>query len=177
MHQRHTSRPAATNPTRCLPWLDDFAFFVQGQRQEAVEARDRCFGVFDQLGLQRSPGKGQPEPSHCLDDHLGFSIDSVRGEFGVIVRRARKLRTGALQLLTRAARHARRVPAKQLASFAGLAQSSYLALALARCWLRAPFDDLSRQLRWSGEVRLSKQSMADIRQFTCIAARYRRRPI
>ena len=71
---------------RSLPWLDDFAFFVQGLQREALLARDHCFGVFDELGLTRNPAKGQAESTHKLDDHLGFTIDSHLGQFEVTVR-------------------------------------------------------------------------------------------
>ena len=162
---------------RVLPWLDDFAFFMQGNHQQALAGRDNCFQVFEDLGLSRSPTKGQWEPSYRLKDHLGFSIDSHVGEFGVTVRRARKLRAGALSLLRHAADHARMVRARELAAFAGLAQSTHLAIALVRCWLRAPYNDLATKCRWSGWVRLSRQSLADVRQFVSIPSRHRRRPI
>jgi len=58
------------------------------------------------------------------------------------------------------------VRARDLGSFCGLAQASYLALPLARCWLRAPYDDLELRRGWSGETRLSRQSLSDIREFT-----------
>jgi hypothetical protein len=152
---------------RVLPWLDDFAFFAQRPSLAAAEqSRDFSYAVIDDLGLSRNLRKGQHEVSHRLDDHLGYLIDLERGQFGLTVRREAKLRSGATALLCRAARDRRLVPARQLASFAGLAQSSGLALRLARCWLRAPFDDLASARRWSGLARLSRQSMADIRQFT-----------
>ena len=166
---------ASPAPIRCLPWLDDFAFFVRGTQLEACSARDWCFEVFDRLGLARAPHKGQPEPSHRLEDHLGFIIDSMKGEFGVTVRRQRKLRKGALDLLHGAAGNARRVRVSELASFSGLAQSTYLALPLVRCWLRALYDNQGQRI--SGWTRLTRQSLADLRRFVSIPAHQRRRPI
>ena len=58
------------------------------------------------------------------------------------------------------------MPKRRLASLVGLAQSSDLALPLVRLWLRAPHDDLSSRPGWSGNVRLSRQSMEDLRQLT-----------
>ena len=101
-----------------------------------------------------------------MEDHLGYGIDSERGLFLLTARREAKLRAGATALLVRAARHSRLVRSRALAAFAGLAQSSTLALPLARCWLRAPYDDLATQRGWRGCVRLSRQSLADLRQFT-----------
>jgi hypothetical protein len=160
------SSPQQALATRVLPWLDDFAFFKQGSFEEASAARDFAFGTLEELGIQRHLSKGQPEPSHVLTDHLGFGIDSERGLFLLTERREAKLRASAGMLLQAAARERRLVRTRQLASFAGLAQSSGLALPLARCWLRAPFDDLSAHRGWSGSVRLSRQSLSDIQQFT-----------
>jgi hypothetical protein len=158
--------PTEGTRTRVLPWLDDFAFFRQGSQPDAVAARDSSFDLLIDLGITRNPTKGQAEPSHRLEDHLGFAIDSQLGQFQLTVRRELKLRTGALAILYHAARTARRVHSRTLAAFAGLAQSTYLALPLARCWLRSVFDDLATQQGWNGEVRLSRQSLADLRQFT-----------
>ena len=160
---------AGARPLRTLPWLDDFAFFDQcSSIDEARSRRDYSYSVFDALGVTRNAAKGQSEPSHRLDDHLGFSIDSLAGTFGVTTRRERKLRFGALTILREAARRGRTVPARALASFAGLAQSTSLAIALVRCWLRAPYDDLTAMSSWRGRVRLSRQSLSDIRQFTTL---------
>ena len=65
--------------------------------------------------------KGQAEPSHLLEDHLGYGIDTARGLFLLTARREAKLRLGATALLFRAARHHRLVRARELASvpFAG----------------------------------------------------------
>ena len=196
---------------RTLPWLDDFAFFHQAESQEeACVARDFTFSVLEELGLKRNEAKGQPEPSHVLRDHLGYCIDSVRGLFLLTVKRELKLRAQATDLLCRAARHRRLIPRRDLASFAGLAQSSVLAVPLGRCWLRSLYDDVggyeqslsatpmellggfasqlfqdhpsgpreayedacfgrqasSRRHWWSGLVRLSNQTISDLRRWT-----------
>ena len=158
--------PQASSGQRVLPWLDDFAFFIQGCMASARALRDFTFETFDGLGLTRNTTKGQPEPSHVLHDHLGFCIDTVRGLFLLTQRREAKLRAGAAALICRAARHRGLVRAHDLGSFCGLAQASYLALPLARCWLRAPYDDLELRRGWSGETRLSRQSLSDIKEFT-----------
>jgi hypothetical protein len=151
------------HPMRILPWLDDFAFFVQGSHSDAVAARDFAFGTLERLGILRNPRKGQAEPSHLLEDHLGYGIDSARGLFLLTARREAKLRLGATALLCRAARHERLVRSRELAAFTGLAQSSSLAVPLARCWLRSLYDDLATQRGWGGSVRLSRQTLVDLR--------------
>jgi len=167
-HATRLPAPRVPHPLRALPWLDDFMFMLQGSAsyEEALLARDFSFTTFDRLGVGRNVLKGQADPSHRLEDHLGFTIDSELGAFLLTERREKKLRLGALSLLSTASHHARRVPSRELASFAGLGSASALALPLARCWLRAPFDDLATQRGWKGGVRLSGQSLADIRQFT-----------
>ena len=125
-----------------LPWLDDFAFFKQGSRAEALAERDHVFATLEDLGLQRSRTKGQPEPSHMLTDHLGYGIDTERGLFLLTASREAKLRGQASALLGHAARHRRHVRTRALAGFAGLAQASSLAVPLARFWLRSVYDDI-----------------------------------
>ena len=84
-----------------LPWLDDFAFFLHGSRAQAVAARDHSFATLRLLGITRNVAKGQPEPSHFLEDHLGYGIDSERGLFLLTERREASLRSGAAALMAR----------------------------------------------------------------------------
>ena len=166
-------------PTRVRPWLDDFAFSLSGEEppthvtspsppSHVLRARDHTLEVFDQLGLRRHPTKGEVEPKMGLDDYLGFKVDTRRGLFLLTPRRVLKLRKTAHTILRLQASGARRVPARTLAAFQGLAQSSYLALPRARCWLRASYDDLAQMRSWRDSVRLSKQAVRDIREFTCL---------
>jgi hypothetical protein len=157
--------PSARAP-RVLPWLDDFAFFFTGPTAEAQAARDHSFSVFTDLGITRNERKGQPEPSTMLHDHLGYGIDSESMQFLLTEKRERKLRLGARALLSHSRRHHRLVSKRQLAAFAGLAQSSGLALRLVRLWLRAIYDAISSRAGWSGSVRLDRQAASDLLQFT-----------
>jgi hypothetical protein len=165
--QRRRQQLWSLQPTevgcRVLPWLDDFAFFKQGTHAKACAERDHVFGTLESLGLQRNVTKGQPEPSHFLEDHLGYGIDTARGLFLLTSKREVKLRSMASRLLSYAARHRRFVPTRELAGFAGLGQASALAVPMARFWLRSAYDDIAEQgHRWSGLTRLSRQTMADI---------------
>ncbi len=118
---------------RILAWLDDFDFFVSGSQEEAEAMRNFSFNALAALGIMRNATKGQPEPSTLLWDHLGFAIDSEQGLFLLTEEHERKLRLGAIHLLRTAAQDGRWAPARSIASFAGLAQSTHLALPLTRC--------------------------------------------
>jgi len=156
---------------RVLPWLDDFAFFKQGSHAEAEAERDHVFSTLGDLGLTRNETKGQAEVSHVLRDHLGYCIDTARGLFLLTVRREAALREGAYAILRRSAQNRRLVPTRELAAFAGLGQSSSLAVPLARFWLREVYTDIALcGHRWSGLTRLSAQALRDVREWTTLAS-------
>ena len=157
--------PHVSSRLRVRPWLDDIMCMYQGSHKEAIRARDFSWEVLERLGLRRQPMKGQPEPSRLLHDHLGYGVDSERGMFLLTVRRERKLRLAALEVLRCARTQRRLIGARQLASFGGLAQSTELALPLARLWLRALWDDLATKRGWTSHVRLSRQTLRDVRGF------------
>ena len=129
----------------------------------ACDARDWVWSVFERLGLKRNAQKGQPDPTQLLNDHLGYGIDSARGLFLLTAKREAGLAAQATELICRSARQRRLVCPRRLASFAGLAQSSYLALPLGRFMLRSLYDDLATRRDWRRGVRLSAQSLADLR--------------
>lgn len=171
--------PRAPNPPpKVMPWLDDFAFFLSGSLPQAKLARDFSFALLSLLGITRNATKGQPEPSTMLHDHLGYGIDSASMRFLLTAKRERKLRGMSSALLGEAARSSRLVPKRRLASLLGLAQSSDLALPLVRLWLRSPYDDVSSRAGWTGAVRLSHQSMRDLRHLTTLrSSRHVGKPI
>ena len=166
-------------PIGVRPWLDDFAFSIRGKKPPdhvlkpeppaaVLKARDHSLQVFHELGLMRHETKCELVPKMGLDAYLGFRIDTRRGLFLLTPKRVAKLKKSAHTVLRLQASGARRVPARTLAAFQGLAQSSYLALPRARCWLRSSYDDLSQMRSWRDSVRLTKQSVRDIRQFTTL---------
>jgi hypothetical protein len=162
--ERHRSgRRSSGSGVRCLPWLDDFWFGQSGSYEQACTARDFTHATLSRLGLQRNPAKGHHDPTQVLPDHLGFCIDSARGLFLLTARRMASLRASAADLLVHASRHRRLVSKRRLASFAGLAQSSTLAVPIGRFMLRAAYDDLSERRGWAGSVRLSQQTLSDLR--------------
>ena len=103
-----------------------------------------------------------------LNDHLGYGIDSAAMRFLLTTKRERKLRLVTSSLLRWAARSRRLVRKRELVSVLGLAQSSDLALPLVRLWLRAAWDDSSQIPGWSGCVRLSRQTIADLSLLTTL---------
>ena len=151
-----------------LPWLDDFLMSCRGPFADAIPARDLSFDTLSRCGVQRNVTKGQPEPSTMLHDHLGYGIDSAAMRFLLTTKRERKLRLVTSSLLRWAARSRRLVRKRELVSVLGLAQSSDLALPLVRLWLRAAWDDASQITGWSGCVRLSRQTIADLSLLTTL---------
>jgi len=150
---------------RTLPWLDDFAFFFKGDltREQARQERDNIFSLFRRLGLAIAPDKGVHDPTRVLPEHLGYQIDTERGLFLLTKRREKALVHGAHHLLHLMSTSQGWVPSRSLASFAGLAEASGLALPLGRFMLRALYDDLATRRGWGGKVLLSTQSRTDLR--------------
>ena len=169
---KHIRCPPDGEGTRTLPWLDDFAFFVRGDASysTACASRDAIHTLLGELGLMRAQGKGQHDPTHLLDDHLGYSIDSERGLFLLTARRETSLTQGAHWLLRQAAAHGGRVRTRSLAAFAGLGEASGLALPLGRFMLRSLYDCLATRRGWGGTVALSAQGRTDLRWWSTLRA-------
>ena len=145
---------------RCLPYVDDLAFFVAGTKDDALRARQIVEEALHASGLQRKPSKGQWEPSQRLDDHLGMTIDSVAGTFTAPPRRCAAVAALAKDVLCTAARNHRRVPSGLLRRFAGTGTSLSLALRSARFRLRSTWDCLEP---YRSTSTLSRQAITDLR--------------
>jgi hypothetical protein len=177
-HMRSSASAAAARGTRTLPWLDDFAFFIRGVPASdpsypkalaaARERRDEVMALFGSLGLLIAAHKGQHDPSQVLTDHLGYCVDTSRGLFLLTPRREARLAAAAKALLCQAARRRRLMPPLALASFAGLAQESYLALPLGRFMLREIYDCLATRRSWRARcgVRLTPLALEEL-QWWC----------
>jgi hypothetical protein len=125
---------------RCLPYLDDIAFFISGTRLQALRARAIIEEALRDAGLIRKASKGVWDPTQCLPDHLGMCINSVTGTFSAPPRRLHAVASLAKDLLCRASCSCRRVPSDLLRTFTGTATSLSLALRSARFRLRSVYD-------------------------------------
>jgi len=154
---------------RCLPYLDDIAFFISGSYTRALRARQIIEEALAGSGLTRKPTKGVWEPTTCLPDHLGMRIDSTAGTFVAPARRCNAVSGAARALLGELARSCRRVSSVKLRSFAGGASSLSLALRSARFRLRSVFDCLHRSRPFST---LSRQSLTDLQWWAGLHAQH-----
>eukprot|EP01052_Picozoa_sp_SAG31_P060100 SAG31_NODE_19314_length_606_cov_1.063116_1_plen_171_part_10 len=122
----------------CLLYLDD-GLVVTETPDLLLQQRETLERVLAYFGLQRQETKGQWEPTQDLE-HLGYGVNLKKGLFYVTTERRARLTRMARSILQSAARHRRRVGARWLAEFCGLAMSTHLAVAQCRHRLRDLFD-------------------------------------
>ena len=160
---------------RMLPFMDDYLFMC-GTREEALELRERVENLLQKLGLARNPEKGQWEPVQTLT-HLGLEIDTTRYELRAPADKLTNISRLAHDILSRAARNRRWVPAKVLAAFAGKCEFLYLAIAPARFYLRELHNVVATKSSWSGRVKLTKQLIRDLGWWRGVPQEANGRPI
>jgi hypothetical protein len=161
---------------KVLPYVDDFLGACGGTKEESERGQAYAHAVVDLLGLERNAPK-DVNPCQQLK-HLGLGVDTARGLFYVTQDRLDKLRAAGREVLSRAARNKGLVPVRQLAGFAGLAQSLYLAIPCAKLYLRSVHDAVaSAGGRWSNLVRLSSTTKTDINFFVDLPAKWNGRDI
>ncbi|XRB08007.1 reverse transcriptase domain-containing protein [Pycnococcus provasolii] len=148
--QRQLKAPQDQHRLRILAYVDDFLFLAP-TREEALQAMRQVDDLFLRLGVQKHPTKFTPEPVQQLV-HLGMDVDLESGRFRVTKKRCAQLRAQAKDLICRATRHQRWVPAKELASFAGLANACLLAVEPARFFLRSIYVALETRSSWEGNL-------------------------
>ena len=158
--QRQLKAPQDQHRLRILAYVDAFLFLAP-TREEALQAMRQVDDLFLRLGVQKHPTKFTPEPVQQLV-HLGMDVDLESGRFRVTKKRCAQLRAQAKDLICRATRHQRWVPAKELASFAGLANACLLAVEPARFFLRSIYVALETRSSWEGNCRLDRQALRDL---------------
>jgi len=157
-------RACRGNGLRCLPYLDDFAFFCQSHRQ-ALRWRERVAATLLFLGLQRHTTKGVWEPTQRLQ-HLGLEVDTARGLFVVPPQKVYAIRRLARDMLCRATSQRRRLPVHAVAQFTGLVQSVSLACPMARFYTRALYDAQATAPTWKSAALLSRRALRDLQWWT-----------
>jgi hypothetical protein len=159
-------RPASRRTVRLLPYVDDF-LFLASSLAAALLLRARVESLLTSLGLQRNAKKGEWEPTQSLT-HLGMRVDLKLGLFIAPAEKLLQIAAQAKSLLGRAARNRRFLPAKALAALAGKAQFLYLAIPVARFYLRELHTVLGPRTDWSGQVKMSNQLQRDLRWWMAV---------
>ena len=93
-------------------------------------------------------------------------IDMKEGQFVAPTSKLKHIVVLAKTLLCRATAHKRWVSVKTLASLAGKAQFSHLAIPVARFFLRELHDVVTSAKCWSGTVRVTPQLKRDLEWWT-----------
>eukprot|EP00873_Tetraselmis_striata_P044281 jgi/Tetstr1/464545/TSEL_009302.t1 len=161
---------------RMLPYMDDFLFLARTQA-EAIWQRDYIERHLSGFGLLRNPNKGVWEPTQKLL-HLGLEIDtSGSPTLRAPAEKLASIARAAKRLIQRAKRDRRWLPARELAARAGKCQFLYLAIALARFYLRELHDVLKTRDSWSGRVKLTRQLERDLQWWVGVPTQHNGRPI
>ena len=160
---------------RMLAYLDDYLFLCE-TREEAYLAREFVHDCLEFLGLTRNTSKGQWEPQLTVE-YLGMEVDSKDGVFRVPATKVKKIKQLAVSLLCRAKREKRWLPARAIASFAGLVQSVYLAVPPARYHLRSLHDVLKTKKNWTALVKMDNLSLSDLQWWTALPPKWQQRGI
>jgi hypothetical protein len=186
---------------RVCSYVDDFAVVPSVGRPateaDCLKASAKLDKLLIRYGLKHHQVKGVWNGGAQVLTHLGFMIDTVRGVFGVPTTKLNKLEALACRLLRMARSNARRVPARDIASFIGIAQSLWLAVPDTAFRPREMYDSLHGQtdsdpghgayLGSSGvrasrhiprhRVRLSHPALRDLAYWRDLRASLHHRPI
>lgn len=151
-----------------LPFMDDFLFLADSY-EAALELRAHLESLLTTLGLARNPTKGYWTPTQ-EGEHLGLHLDLKQGLFLAPPAKLRAISFLARDLLCRSTRDKRWVSARALSALAGRAQFLYLAIPVARYYLRELHDVLRTKSSWGGKVRVTKQLRRDLQWWVSVPA-------
>ena len=141
--------------------MDDF-LFIAHSLAAALLLRTRVEALLTALGMSRNPKKGQWEPTQDII-HLGMRVDLAAGKFFAPEEKLASIAALAKSMLGRAARNRRWLPVKELVALAGKAQFMYLAIPVARFYLRELHDVAVTASSWSAQVKHTNQLQRDLR--------------
>jgi hypothetical protein len=135
--------------------VDNFAVFANGF-DETIRRKDETFALVNSLGLNIHPTKGYHTATQ-VGEHLGMEMDFEQGDgrlsgFRQETQGHLRVRQDLIHLLYKAAANKRWVHVKALASLARKAQFLYLAILVARFYLRELYAVVSSAESWSGTV-------------------------
>eukprot|EP00873_Tetraselmis_striata_P044817 jgi/Tetstr1/465081/TSEL_009809.t1 len=123
----------------------------------------------DNLRLQRNPTKGMWEPVH-YGQPLGVDIGTATDYFYALEAKLAKLSQHAKQGLQRAAaRNARWLPVQEFQSLACQAQYIYMAIPVARFFMRELHDVVGS--KWGGRVPMTPQLCRDLQSWAHVHAK------
>lgn len=160
---------------RLLPFADDFALF-ESSEQACMERKVSTFALLADLGLDIHPDKGYHTPVQ-IGEHLGLEIDFVEGVFRAPAAKLAKISIMAKQMLCTAAASQRWIRAKALAALAGTAQFLYLAIPVARYYLRELHDVVDTRKSWSHSVKMTRQLKRDLEWWATVPTQKTSAPI
>ncbi|GMH42106.1 hypothetical protein BSKO_10025 [Bryopsis sp. KO-2023] len=145
-----------------LSWyLDDF-LACHSDPGELEVFGELLQGLLWQLGLECKSSKCHWQPSQVMQ-HLGLVIDTNRSLFILPPHRLRKVRRLAAATRVKALQGQRRIPARDLARFAGLAASTARAVPTARFHLREIYKCLQGRRSWAAFVQVSRLALQALR--------------
>lgn len=160
---------------RILAYVDDFGGAPPappGQAATAAQAGaayrliERLFG---ELGLKLHPKKGVKHGPTRLR-LLGHEVDTRLARFLLPEDRVDTIAGQATALSRRATEHRRWVNFRQLRRFCGTAVSTTLSVPTARYHLRSLFTAMQHRHPSSGDARLGRQALMDLRWWTGLRA-------
>lgn len=171
-------RRVANRCVRIRNYLDDWLFvFWRMTERAAQRTSDRLRRLLLEFGLRINEAKSTWAVCRQLA-HLGLIIDTARMELRVPADKLQRLRAVAKALLSEVSRRSRWVLKRQAAQFAGFAQSLAPAVSPARFYLRSLYDDIaSVSGSWYGKVRLSHQTVKDIKWWAALPAKWNGRAV
>ena len=162
---------------RVRNYLDDWLFVFWGSTRAAAQHQSdrlRCWLL--ELGLRINEAKSTWTVAQQMQ-HLGLVIDTVSMQLRVPQDKLQRLRASAKALLSECSRRSRWVIRRQVAQFAGFAQSLAPAVAPARFYLRSLYTDIAQGGSWYGRVRLTHQSVKDLRWWASLPAKWNGRVV